>query len=76
MLARQDKIKLIYFHGRAPFPDLGYSLADGPSSRFFRCNAAEQAFITHPALVDGAVTEDELALFGSVVAEVDRWYTR
>ncbi|CAM9792577.1 unnamed protein product [Ascophyllum nodosum] len=35
-----------------------------------------KAFLALPCLVDGAITEDELALFGSVVAEVDHWYKR
>lgn len=44
---------------------------------FFHC----QAFLLHPGSAEGAadhtrITEDELALFGSVVAEVDRWYKR
>lgn len=39
-----------------------------------------QAFLIHPASPEAAddqnITEDALALFGSVVAEVDRWYKR
>lgn len=47
-----------------------------------RFRLLRQAFLAHPptasagAILPSDITEDGLALFGSVVAEVDRWYKR
>lgn len=35
-----------------------------------------QALLLHPCTSSETITENELALFGSVTAEVDRWYKR
>lgn len=49
----------------------------------FGVPSLDQAFLAHPPTAASAgavsvtdITEDGLALFGSVVAEVDRWYKR